>query len=176
MSSDVDTREFRAGRAKLRHGLVVACLLAILGLWLILFAGDTVAHAELAGIVNLILAAGILFAAHRAANDPRPHMVLDKDGIWYRGWGLDRVPWHQICDAYSSGIRLNSFACIELHDPEALLAGLPAEQRRKLEANRLVRPPRLLVPNGALDAPLHEVLGAIRAGLQQAGRRRDRAG
>ena len=114
MSSDVHTREFRAGRSKLRHGLVVAGLLAILALWLILFAGDTVAHAELAGIVNLILAAGILFAAHRAANDPRPHMVLDKDGIWYRGWGLDRVPWHQICDAYSSGIRLNSFACIEL--------------------------------------------------------------
>ncbi len=169
MSSDVFPREFRVGRSKLRHGLVVAGLLAVLGLWLLLFAGDTVPEAELAGMVNLILAGGILFVAYRKAVDPRPHMTLDTDGIWYRDWGLGKVPWHQIGDAYSSGIRLNSFACIELHDPEALLAGLTAEQRRKLEANRLVRPPRLLVPNGALDAPLHEVLAAIRAGLQHTG-------
>ena len=167
MSSEGFVREFHAGRSKLLHGSVIAGLLAALGLWLIFFAGASVPQAELAGVVNLILAAGVLFLARRAVGDPRPHMTLDRDGIWFRDWGLDKIPWHQIGHVYSGGIRLNSFACLELRDPEAVLAGLPEEQRRKLQSNRLVRPPRLLIPNGALDAPLPEILAAIRAGLQQ---------
>ena len=98
----------------------------------------------------------------RTSDKPRENgrtMVID--------WGLDPVPWDRIAGVVLGGSRLQSFACLEIKDPDGLLAGLSPEQRRKAESNRLVRPPRLLVPNGALDAPLTEVVAAIRAGLDE---------
>ena len=158
---------FRIAPGKLKHGLLIAGLLSVIGLWLILFAGPSVAHGELAGFANLVLAAGLAAIALRRARDSRPHLVLDQRGVWFRDWGLDPVPWHQVAGVTLGGSRLQSFACLEIKDPQALLEGLSAERRRKAKSNRLVRPPRLLVPNGALDAPLTDIVAAIRSALDE---------
>jgi len=160
---------FRVAPGKLKHGLLIAGLLTVIGLWLILFSGPSVAHGEIAGFANLALAAGLAAVAARRARDPRPLLVLDRGGIWYRDWGLEPVPWDQVAGVTLGGSRLQSFACLEIKDPEALLQRLSPEQRRKAESNRLVRPPRLLVPNGALDAPLPEIVTAIRSGIERQG-------
>jgi hypothetical protein len=157
---------YRVAPGKLKHGLLIAGLLALVGLWLIFFAGPSVAHSELAGSANLVLAAGLVALAVRRARDPRPLLVLDQRGIWYRDWELDPIAWDRIAGVTLGGSRLQSFACLEIKDPRVLIEGLSPEQRRKAEANRLVRPPRLLVPNGALDAPLPDIVAAIRSGLE----------
>ncbi len=167
MNESDTPKEFRVARNKLVHGALIAGLLLLVGLWLIFFADPSIAYAEVLGLINLALAGGILVVALRKAGDRQPHLVLDRDGIWFRDWGLDKVPWQQVRDVYTSGSRIQAFACIEIRDPQALLAGLPDERRRKLNSNRLVRPPRLLVPNGALDAPLQDILAALRAGLEE---------
>jgi hypothetical protein len=167
MNGDTFSREFRVARNKLLHGALIAGLLAVLGLWFLFFAGASVPEAELAGLLNLMLAAAILFFALRRARDPRPQMVLDREGVWYRDWGLDKVPWNAIAAVGTGGSRLQPFAALELRDPESYLAGLSQTERRRIGNSRLYRVPRLLVPNGALDAPLDEVLAALRAGLEQ---------
>ena len=167
MSSGTFPVTYRVAPDKLKHGLLIAGLLTLIGLWMIFFAGPLVAYGELAGYVNLTLAAGLAAMALRRARDPRPLLVLDQGGVWYRDWGLAPVPWDRIAGVTLGGSRLQSFATLEVTDAEALLGDLSPELRRKAEANRLVRPPRLLIPNGALDAPLPEIVAAIRTGLGQ---------
>lgn len=156
---------YRVAPGKLKHGLLIAGLLSVIGLWLIFFAGPMVAHGQLAGFANLAMAAGLVVIALRRVRDPRALLVLDQSGIWYRDWGLDPIAWNRIASVTLGGSRLQSFAYLEVTD--SLLGGLSAEQRRKAESNRLVRPPRLLIPNGALDAPLPEIVAAIRSGLEE---------
>ena len=56
---------------------------------------------------------------------------------------------------------MQTFACVELRDPGAWLAALPEAERRRLTENRLIRPPCLMMPNGALDAPLDRIAAVI---------------
>lgn len=160
-------REFRVARSKLQHGALLAGVLAVIGLAIIVMAGPSVPYGRLVGAVNLVAALGIWITVRRNARDPRPLMVLDQDGFWFRDWGLETVSWAQLGNAYVGGSRFQAFLCLELRDPEALLARLPEQRRRKISANRLVRPPRLMIPNGALEAPLEDILAALRAGLEQ---------
>lgn len=158
--------EYKIAKSKLQHGGLLAAVLAVIGCAMIVLADPSVPYAKLTGAINLALAAGIAFFVMRNAQNPHPLLVLDQDGIWYRDWGLDPVAWDRIAGVALGGSRMQSFACLELTDAEALFAGLSSERRRKVEANRLVRPPRLLIPNGALDAPLPDIVAAIRSGLE----------
>ena len=165
MTSTWHTRKFRISRTKLRHGALLAGVLAVIGLWAMFLAGPALGEGRLIGGVNLLLAAGIGFHVLRSARNPTPLMVLDSDGIWLRDWGLGTVPWAQVSDAYLGGGRLQSFIYIEIRDGAALLAWVPKDAQRKLRSNRLVKPSQLLVPNGTLDAPLEDILAAIREGM-----------
>jgi len=147
--------------------MLLAGVLATIGLAVIFFADASIPNAALLGAVNLLLAGGVLFSVVRAARDPRPRMVLDRDGIWYRDWPVGKVPWRFLRGVYMQGSRFQTFACVELRDPESFLAALGEAERRKCRSNRLVRLPCLLVPHGALDAPLEQIADAIGAALAQ---------
>ena len=158
-------REFRASRTRVQHGILLSVVLALIGLGTLLFAGPSVRDAELVGAVALVTSAVILFVVLRNARDIRPRMLLDRDGIWFRDWEIGPVPWTEIDDAYTSGSRLQAFVSLHLRDPEGFLAGLPGPERKALRANRLYRSPDLRIPHGALDAPLDEILAAIKTHL-----------
>jgi hypothetical protein len=161
-----ERREFRASRSRVQHGILLGAVLALIGLGTVLFAGTAVRDAELVGGVVLVLSAVMLAVTWRNARDTRARMVLDSDGIWFRDWNIQPVPWAAFDDAYTSGSRLQALVALHLHDPDGFLAGRPEAERKSLGANRLARMPELRIPHGTLDAPLDEVLAAIKARLK----------
>ncbi len=160
-----ERREFRASRTRVQHGILLSAMLALVGVWALLFAGPSVPDAELVGAVALALAAVASFVVLRNARDTRVRMELDGAGIRFRDWGIGLVPWAAIDDAYTSGSRLQAFVSLHLRDPDGFLGGLPEAERKALRRNRLYRPPELRIPHGALDAPRDEILAAIEAHL-----------
>lgn len=169
MSWNTDDRhEFRVSRTRLQHGVLLAVVLGAIGIASLVLAGPTLPDGQLLGVINLALAAGVLAYVGYTARDARPRLVLDRDGIWYRDWGIGPIPWRQIASAHIGGARINAHLAIELRDPDALLARLDETARRKLKRNRLARLPQLTIPNGALDASLDEILAAIRSYLDRA--------
>ncbi|MFQ5785857.1 MAG: hypothetical protein ACE5H8_13695, partial [Alphaproteobacteria bacterium] len=153
-------RAFRISRSKLQHGVLLGAVLGAIGLASFVFAGPALPDGRLVGAVNLVLAAGVLGYVVVTARNRKPRMTLDGEGLWFADWGLDKVPWPQIADTSIGGTRFNSYLSVELRDADALFASLDVRARRKIRSNRLVRPPRLLVPNGALDAGLDEIAAA----------------
>ncbi len=165
-----ERREFRASRTRIQHGFLLGAVLALVGMGTLLFAGPSVPDAELVGAVALALSAIILFVVLRNARDASARMVLGEEGIWFRDWEIGPVRWEAIDDAYTSGSRLQAFVSLHLRDSDGFLASLPEAERKVLRSNRLARLPELRIPHGALDAPLDEVLAAIKThlGVQQA--------
>ena len=109
---------------------------------------------------------GIVAAGRGVEHRPRSPRPKARTPAGRRTAGIEPdITW--IAGVTLGGSRLQSFACLEITDADALLEGLGPEQRRKAESNRLVRPPRLLVPNGALDAPLPDIVAAIRSALEK---------
>ncbi len=159
-------REFRTSRTRGQHGILLGAVLAVIGLGSVFFGGPSVPDAELVGAVVLVLAAGVLAVVMRSARDQRPRLVLDRDGVWFRDWGIAAVPWAAIDSVYTSGSRLQAFITLSLQDPEGFLNALPPAERARLTSNRLFRRPELRIPHNALDAPLDEVLVALRSGLE----------
>lgn len=168
MTADQHTRKFRVSRTKLQHGYLLAGVLAAIGLVMLALSGPSIPDGQLIGLIPLGLAAIVLISVIRTARDPRPRMVLDSEGVWYRDWGLPVVPWPQVERAHITGSRLLGSISLELRDPDALLAGLDEATRAKIKSNSLVRLPRLMVPNGALDASPNDIVAAIRGGLARA--------
>ncbi len=160
-----ERREFGASRARVQHGTLLSVVLALIGFWALLFAGRSVPDAELVGGVALALSAVMLFVVRRNAHDASARMVLERDGIWFRDWEIGPLPWAAIDDAYTSGSRLQAFVSLRLRDPEGFLAGLAEAERKALRGNRLYRSPDLRIPHGALDAPLDQILAAIKTYL-----------
>ena len=160
---------FRSSRAKRVHGLVIAGVLAAVGLLAIFAAGPGLPDGGLIGAVNLALAGGVVVYVLRAAWNPGVDMVLDDNGVWFRDWDLPPVPWRYVANAYTAGIRLRPMVYIDLNDAESFFAQLDAAAQNRSRASPHVRPTRLTVPNGALDAPLTDIVEAILAGKAQAG-------
>ena len=87
-------------------------------------------------------------------------LTIDRDGVWFRDWGLPKVPWRHVAGIHVAGIRLHLIIRIDLIDGEAFLAGLDEAQRRTTSS--LVRPDRLAAPAGAFQAPIGDVVVALR--------------
>ncbi len=90
-------------------------------------------------------------------------LTVDAEGVWFRDWRMDTVPWHEIADVYVSGSRLKSTICIELKDPKGFAQRLPKDQRARLWRNPLVRMPVLRISPKMIDAPAETILEALRA-------------
>ncbi len=159
-------REFRTSRARVQHGILLGAVLTVIGLGSLFFGGSSVPDAELVGAVVLVLAAGVLIVVVRGMRDTRPRLVLDRDGVWFRDWGIEKISWAAIDAVYTSGSRLQAFITLSLRDPERFLNALPPAERARLTSNRLFRRPELRIPHNALDAPLDQVLAALRSGLE----------
>lgn len=160
-----ERREFRSSRTRVQHGILLCVMLALVGVWALLFAGPSVRDAELVGAVALAMSAVMLFVVLRIARDTRARMVLDGAGIWFRDWKIGPLPWAAIDDAYTSGSRVQAFVSLRLRDPDGFLAALPEAERKALRGNRLAKMPELRIPHGALEAPFDEILAAIEAHL-----------
>ncbi len=154
--------EFQVSRRKRLHGLLIAGIFTVVGVGAILGDGSWLADGLMIGLVNLALAAAVVVYVARTAWNPGVGMVLDDRGLWFRDWGLPPVPWRHVGDATTVGIRLRPLIRIELKDFDAFIAGLDEAARRRCRGNPLIRPPRLMIPNGALDAPLGDIVAAIR--------------
>lgn len=155
-------REFHVSSAIRVHGLLIAGVFAIIGIGALIAAGPTLPDGEMIGAVNLALSAGVVVYVLRAARNAGVGMALDGDGIWFRDWNLPPVPWRHVAGARIAGSRIRPLLYIELEDAEAFFAHVDESARTRRPANPLVRDTRLMVPNGALDAPLTEVVAAIR--------------
>ncbi len=153
--------EFQASRRKRLHGLLIAGIFTVVGVGAILGDGSWLADGLMIGLVNLALAAAVVVYVARTAWNPGVGMVLDDRGLWFRDWDLPPVPWRHVGDITTVGIRLRPLICVELKDSDAFIAGLDEAARRRCRGNPLIRLPRLMVPNGALDAPLGDVVAAI---------------
>ena len=151
--------EFQVSRRKRLHGLLIAGIFTVVGVGVIL--GDD-SDGLMIGLVSLALAAAVVVYVARTAWNPGVGMVLDDRGLWFRDWGLPPVPWRHVGDAYTVGIRLRPLIRVELKDADAFIAGLDAAARRRCRGNPLIRPPRLMIPDGALDAALGDIVAAIR--------------
>jgi hypothetical protein len=165
MTATLARREYRIARSKTQHGLLLGVVLLVIGLAVMAIGEPTIPDAGFVGAINLALAAVVLAVVWRGARDPRPRMVLDQDGVWYRDWGIEAVPWREIAHAAIGGSRMQSYLGVTLADAARFQAGLSDAARKKLGSNSLVRLPELRIPHGALDAPLDELLTAIEAHL-----------
>jgi hypothetical protein len=122
-----------------------------------------VPDAELIGALHLGLAAAVAMSAAYFARDRSPHLVIDDEGIWFRGWRVGKLSWTEVSDAYLGGSRTRGYLCVRVHDSERLLAALNEDECKRLARNPLVHLPELRVPNGALNASLDEIEAVIRA-------------
>ena len=151
---------FAGSPGKRRHGLIIAGLLAVVGVVALLSAGPGLPDGVLIGSLALALAAGFVFHVLRSTSGSGPIMTIDREGVWFRDWGLPKVPWRHVAGIHVAGIRLHLMIQIDLIDGEAFLAGLDKGQLRP--ANPLVRAARLVAPGGAFDAPVGDVVVALR--------------
>ncbi|MEX0923033.1 MAG: hypothetical protein WD489_09245 [Rhodovibrionaceae bacterium] len=161
------TREFAASKTKLRHGLLIAALVAALGFWVLFFAGALIPDHRLVGGVNLALALIVAGYAWQSSQASGLSLKLDEDGIWYKEWGFT-LPWREVADIYAKGSRLNPLIALQLKDSSGFLDSLPAERVRKLKAGPYYKQPQLLLPNACADASFAELLSVLQAGLAQA--------
>jgi hypothetical protein len=162
------SHSFLIAKSRIAHGFMLAGVLAVIGIWALLFADPQITGGPLLGLVNLGIAGGIAFHIWRLSRDKRPRLVIDQKGIWFRDWKLNPVPWSQIESTLQKGGRLQAFLCLKLHDPEGLFSSLTAKQRGKARANRLIRPPLLMIPAHSVDADFSEIRAAIDDGKMRA--------
>jgi len=161
-------QEFQIGSSKARHGLVIAAIGVLVGLGTLLFADESVTDRHWIGGLLLVFGVGIGLYAWRTGRTTGPHLRIDADGVYFREWGAT-VPWREIEDVYQSGSRLQPFVTLRVRDPDAMLAGLPQDDARKLNRNRLWKPPELRIPYSSVEASRDDVLAAIEAGLRDRG-------
>ncbi len=153
---------FTASPGKRRHGLIISGLLAVVGIVAMI---SSIADGMMIGAAALAMAA--LFALHvlRTTGDSDAVMTIDGDGVWFRDWDLPKVPWRHIGGIHVAGIRLRLLIHMDLIDGEDFFAAID-----KPPTNPLVRPTRLVAPGGAFDAPIGDVVVALREAQENAPR------
>ncbi len=159
---------FAASPGKRRHGLIIAGLLAAVGVISLIAAGPALPDGVMIGSLALALAAGFAVHVLRSTGAAGDVLTIDSEGVWFRDWNLPKVPWRHVAGIHVAGIRLHLLIHIDLIDGEAFLAGLDGASRRP--ANPRVRPDRLAVPGGAFDAPIGDVVVALREAHEAAAR------
>ena len=157
--------EFQPGRSRPRNGAIIGALCTLVGLAILLFAGEEVPDRHWVGGLMLVLGPGIALHAWRRGRPGGVHLRIDGEGVYFRDWGLT-VPWREIEDVYQTGSRLQPFVALKIRSPQGLLAALGDDDARALRRNPLWRDPELRIPFSAVEASRDELLGAIESGLK----------
>lgn len=160
---------FAASPGKRRHGLIIAGLLAAVGVIALIAAGPALPDGVMIGSLALALAAGFAVHVLRSTGAAGDVLTIDSEGVWFRDWDLPKIAWRHVAGIHVAGIRLRLLIHIDLIDGEAFLAGLDGAPRRP--ANPLVGPDRLTAPGGAFDAPIGDVVVALREAHEAAAAR-----
>jgi hypothetical protein len=156
--------EYRVSRTRLQQSYLLGGVLMAIGLVIFLVGQQIIPDATLIAIGHAVVGGGVIGYSAHLSRDPRPRLVLDADGVWFRDWKARPIPWEQIRGVSTTGSRMSSFVCIEVRDEQTLLHIMPAGDRQKFKANRLVRLPKLFIPNNSVDAPFNELVDTIKAG------------
>jgi len=158
------SRRYRVSRTKLHQSYLLGGVLVVIGLVIFLIGQQVIPDATLIAMGHVVVGGGVIAYSLRLARDTRPRLVLDGDGVWYRDWKTRPIPWEQIRAVTTTGSRLSSFVCIEVRDEQTLMHIIPPGDRQKFQTNRLVRLPKLFIPNNSVDASFAELVDAIKAG------------
>jgi hypothetical protein len=124
---------------KVLQGYLLSGFLAIVGLLFLFVLDKSSPDAIAIGYVQLVFAVVVGLLAYRGSRNSGRVLIMNNDGIWYRGWGQGPVPWMQIATIDAGGSRINAFLRVKLGDP-----GSPR--------------PVLKIPAGDLATPLNEVI------------------
>lgn len=164
IDESADRREYRTSRTRLKQGYLLGGVLAAIGIIVFLAGRKVIPDAVLIALGHMAVGAGIVVHTWRQAQDPRPRLVLDTDGIWFRDWNTRPIPWSQVRAIGTAGSRMSSFVSVEIRDAQTLLHLIPPADRQKFRTHRLVRLPRLFIPNNSVDIPFDGLVEALKAG------------
>ena len=145
------------------HGKVIGAGVTVLGLSMLLVPDLAVEDAPLVGVMMIVVGATFFYMSMRQSMTGEVRLTVDDEGVWFRDWRMNTVPWHEIVDVYVGGSRLQSVICVELKDPKGFAARLPEDQRARLSRNPLVRMPVLRIAPKTIDAPAETILKALHA-------------
>ena len=145
------------------HGKVIGAGVTLLGLSMLLIPDLAVEDASPVGIMMVVVGATFFYMSMRQSMTKEARLTVDADGVWFRDWRMDTVPWHEISDVYSAGSRFKPMICVELKDPTGFAARLSDDQRARLWRNPLVRMPVLRIAPKMIDAPAEAVIKALKA-------------
>ncbi len=162
------SREYETGTSKLRHGMILAGGLIVIGLWILLLAGDSIPDRQITGAAAIALGAGVGFYAWWTGRAAGVVLRIDASGVWFKGWGVT-VPWPEIGEILHTGHKLQPFVSLRIRNPDRFPGSLPPGETRKLKGGRLWKSPYFRIPNGSVDAPQPELLAALRAALKEYG-------
>lgn len=169
MTNDGPRLEFQISRTKLQQSYLLGAVLIAIGAIVYVFGHRTLPDATAIAVGHLLIGGAIIAFSYRQGHDGEARLVLDPDGIWFRDWQTRAIPWQQVRGVAAAGSRMNSFIAVEVRDEQTLLHIIPASDRAKFKANRLVRLPKLFIPNNSVDAPFDELIETMNACLEQFG-------
>ncbi|MEM7225563.1 MAG: hypothetical protein AAF495_21475 [Pseudomonadota bacterium] len=150
-------------RSRLAQGFVLGGALLVASLIVVLLAGTEDRGTLWAVGLLVVFGLVVLVQALRAALDPAPWLVIDRQGVWYKEWGLPPVPWAEIEKHYQTGSRLQAYLALALRDQESYFAALAQDRGTKVRFGRLIRPKLLLIPANTLDASFRQIQDAMSA-------------
>lgn len=91
---------------------------------------------------------------------PQPALRLDSEGMTDASnvAAAGRIAWSEIRGVYITTVKRQRSLAIDLHEPELLLARLPAPRRALLNANRGLTGAAVNIPESALSMKLEQVI------------------
>jgi hypothetical protein len=143
---------------------VGAVVFVLLGVWLVTLGEVFVVVAGVASILFFGMC-GVLLA--RMLLDPRPALVLDRDGLHDRASALAAglIRWPEISRAATFTYRGQRMLGIDVHDPAALLARVTPVKRYVMRTNVRLVGPLVSIPQNVLPVDVDRVCAEMRTFL-----------
>ncbi len=126
MSSDEWTCD--GAKNKTFQGYLLCGFLAIVGLLFIFVFNDASPDATMIGFVQLLFSVLVGGLAYRGGRNLERQLVMNGDGISFRGWGTTVYPWHNVSSVEISGSRINAFLRINLQKSNGSKTSLKISQ------------------------------------------------
>ena len=147
---------------KYHDRLIMGAALVTLGVLVLAGVLEGVRDASLVAAVVIAIGGGLFFIAGREALRREPRLIISEDGLWYRDWEIEAVPWRDVGNIFVMGSKFKRDIAIELREPQAFVNDRTEQERTRLKRNRLFRPPHLLISVGAMTVKGGDLLTDLR--------------